>query len=81
MNLSSAKSLLAQSVICELDLLESGNLTCADLMLNYRHSAQLRTYIIECLLNDYPTTNKAVVDYLFEQVKELVLMITQNNCP
>ena len=81
MNLSEAKSMMAQSVICELDLLESGNLACADLMLNYRHSAQLRTYIIECLLSDYPESNKAVVDYLFEQVKELVLMITQNNCP
>lgn len=81
MNLSNAKSMLAQSVTCELDMLQSGNLDCADMMLNFRHSAQLRLYIIECLINDYPTSNKAIVEYLFEQVKELVIMITQNNCP
>ncbi len=81
MNLSDAKSMLAQSVTCELDMLQSGNLDCADMMLNYRHSAQLRLYIIECLINDYPASNKAIVEYLFEQVKELVIMITQNNCP
>jgi hypothetical protein len=81
MNLNDAKSMLAQSVICELDMLQSGNLKCADMMLNFRHSAQLRLYIIECLIDDYPTTNKAIVEYLFEQVKELVIMITQNNCP
>ena len=81
MNLSDAKSLIAQSVTCELDMLQTGNLKCADTMLNLRHAAQLRLYIIECLIDDYPTTNKLVVEYLFEQVKELTIMITQNNCP
>ena len=80
MNLSDAKSLIAQTITCEVDMLQSGNLECADMMLNLRHAAQLRLYIIECLIDDYPASNKAIVDYLFEQVKELVLMITQNNC-
>jgi len=70
---------MAKSVLCELDMLQMGNLDCANKMLNYRHSAQLRIYIIDCLMSDY-TTNKTVIDYLFEQVKELVLMITNNDC-
>jgi|LSQX01.2.fsa_nt_gb hypothetical protein len=80
MNLNEAKSMLAQSVTCEIDMLQMGNLDCADIMLNYRHSAQLRLYIVECLLGDYPDTNKEIVEYLFEQVKELIIMIIQNNC-
>ena len=81
MNLTEAKSLIAQSVTCELDLIQMGELECADLMLNYRHGAQLRVYMIQCLIDDYPESNKEIVEYLFEQVKELILMITQNNCP
>lgn len=79
MNSNEAKSLMAKSVVCELDMLQMGNLDCANKMLNYRHSAQLRMYIIDCLMTDY-TANKTVIDYLFEQVKELVLMITNNDC-
>lgn len=80
MNLNEAKSMVAQSVVCELDMLQMGEMDCATKMLNYRHSAQLRLYIIECLIDDYPAQNKAVVEYLFEQVKELILMITLNKC-
>lgn len=80
MNLQEAKSLLAQSVMCELDLLQRGELACADIMLGYRHAAQLRVFMIECMLEDYPAKSKLVVEYLFEQVKELTLMITRNNC-
>lgn len=80
MNLQEAKSMLAQSMLCELDMIQMGDLDCADIMLNYRHSAQLRLYIVECLLCEYPESNKAVVEYLFEQVKELNVMIIQNNC-
>lgn len=79
MTLNEANSLIVQSTTCELDMLEMGDIKCANVALNYRHSAQLRTYIIDCLNDDY-TTNKAVINYLFEQVKELLLMITQNEC-
>lgn len=72
--------MVAQSVVCELDMLQMGEMDCATKMLNYRHSAQLRLYIIECLIDNYPAQNKAVVEYLFEQVKELILMITLNKC-
>jgi len=79
MTLSQAKSLVVQSVICEIDLLEMGNIDCANKILNYRRAAMLRLYMVECLNEDY-TTNKAVINYLFEQSKELLLMITQNEC-
>lgn len=75
-----AKSLMAQSVVCELNLLQMGHIECADIMLKYRDSAELRAYIVECLLSDYPAQNKELVEYLFEQIKELVLMINQNKC-
>lgn len=71
---------MAQSVVCEIDLLMMGNVQCADKMLKYRDAAELRAYIIECLLDDYPATNKELVEYLFEAVKELLLLITQNKC-
>ena len=80
MNLSEAKSQLVQSISCELDMLEMGNLDCANKMLQYRQAAHIRIYIIDCLLDDYPDQNKTLIEYLFEQVKEIVLMITQNNC-
>ena len=81
MSLKEAKSLVAQSVMCELDMLESGDLKCANMMLHLRRSAEIRLYIIGCLISDYPTTNKSLVEFLFEQVKELRIMIIQNNCP
>lgn len=80
MNLNEAKSMVAQSVVCELDMLQMGEMDCATKMLNYRHSAQLRLYIVECLIDTYPSQNKAIVEYLFEQAKELILMITTNKC-
>ena len=72
--------MIAQSILCELDMIQMGNLDCANIMLNYRHSAQLRLYIIECLLCEYPEVNKNIVEFLFEQAKELIVMIIQNNC-
>lgn len=79
MTLNEANSLIVQSTTCELDMLEMGDVKCANVALNYRHSAILRTYMIECMNDDY-ATNKTVINYLFEQVKELILMITQNEC-
>jgi len=80
MNLTELKSLMAQSTVCEIDMLKKNNIDCANKMLMYRHSAQLRAYIVGCLLDDYPGQNKALVEFLFEQIKELTLMITLNNC-
>ena len=79
MTLTQAKSQMVQSITCELDMLQKGNIACANQMMNLRYAAELRTYIIECLDDDYEA-NREVINYLFEQVKELVLMITQNNC-
>lgn len=80
MNLAEAQSLIAQSTVCEINLLKLGKIDCANQMLRYRHSAQLRAYIVECLLADYPGQNKELVEYLFEEIKQLVIMITLNDC-
>lgn len=79
MNLSEAKSLAVQTITCELDMLQMGDFECADMMLKYRKAAMLRIFIIECLNDDY-ATNMTVINYLFEQVKELLIMITENQC-
>jgi hypothetical protein len=76
------KSELVQTVTCELDMLQRGELSCANKMLKFRHSAQLRIFMIECMLaeeNGYQTY-KPVVNYLYEQVKEITRFISQSVC-
>lgn len=80
MNLSEAKSMLVQTVNCEIDLLQRGEIDCANRMLAVREAAALRVYMIECMTIDDPTTYRQVINYLFEQVKEMVYYITQSNC-
>jgi hypothetical protein len=80
MNLSEVKSLLVNTIYCEIDALQKGNIGCANITLQYRQAIHLRMYIIDCLLDTYPTENKALVEYLFEQCKELIQMMTLNKC-
>ena len=80
MNLNEAKSMLAQSIMCELNYIQLGNIDCANKMLQYRQASHIRIYMIECMLSDYPDQNKTLVEYLMEQLKELIQMISINNC-
>jgi hypothetical protein len=80
MNLSEVKSLLVNTIYCEIDFLQKANFDCANQMLQYRQAIHLRMYIIDCLLDTYPAENKALVEYLFEQCKELIQMMTLNKC-
>ena len=80
MSLSSLKSMLAQSIVCELDMIQKGNMDCANKMLQYRQAAHIRIYMIECMLDNYPSENKTLVEYLMEQLKEIIQMITINEC-
>jgi len=72
--------MLAQSISCEIDMLMRGNLECANRMLQYRQAAHLRIYMIECLLATYPAQNKALVEYMMEQLKSIIQSITINEC-
>jgi hypothetical protein len=80
MNLTNAKSMLVQTITCELDMLQQGNVDCANRMLAVREAAMVRAYMVECMIADDPVTFKPVIDYLFEQVKEMVYFITQSSC-
>jgi hypothetical protein len=79
MSLASLKSELVQSTLCEIDMLKKANLRCANKLLNFRHGAYIRIHMIECLEPDYDE-NKDIIDYLYEQVKELIRLIIQSNC-
>lgn len=79
MSLANYKSELAQATLCEIALLKKANFKCANKMLNFLYGAYLRIYIIECLNSDYDT-NKEVIEYLYEQVKELIRFVVQSNC-
>jgi hypothetical protein len=78
--LNSLKSMLAQTITCELDMLQKGNLECANKMLQYRKAAHMRIYMIECLLSTYPAQNKVLVEYMMEQLKSLIQSMTLNEC-
>jgi len=79
MSLANYKSELVQSVDCEIKMLKKGNLKCANQMMGLRHQAQLRVFIVECLLQETPV-RQDMVNYLYEQIKELTRMITINKC-
>lgn len=80
--LDTYKSELVHTVTCELDILQRGELICANKMLNFRHGAQIRVYMIECMLaeDDGYNTYKQVVNFLYEQVKEITRYISQSVC-
>jgi len=80
MSSNELKSLLANTIYCEIDYLQKANMDCANKMLQYRQAIHLRMYIIDCLLDTYPAQNKALVEYLFEQCKELIQSMTLNQC-
>lgn len=80
MSLDNMKSMLAQSIMCELDMLQKGNLECANKMLQYRQAAHMRIYMIECILATYPAQNKTLVEYMMEQLKSIIQSITINEC-
>ena len=80
MNLQNLKSLLLKSIYCEIDFLQKGNIDCANKMLQYRRYAHMNIYKIECMLNNYPSQNKTLVEHLMEETKEIIQMITLNKC-
>jgi len=80
MSLVSLKSMLAQTIVCELDMIQKGNLECANKMLQYRKAAHMRIYMIECMLDTYPAQNKVLIEYMMEQLKEIIQSMTINEC-
>lgn len=81
-SLDSYKTRLAQVVLCELRSIKSGDIRCANMILKFSREAQMRIFAIECLMeeqNGYETY-KETIDYLYEQVKEIIAFISTTNC-
>lgn len=79
MTLTDYKSELVQTTNCEITMLKRGNMDCANKMLKVRRGATIRVFMIECLQEeDVPDTD--MINYLYEQVKEMTRFITADNC-
>lgn len=79
MTLQDYKSELVQTTTCEINMIKKGNLSCADKVLKVRRGAMIRVFIIECLEADN-STDTSLINYLYEQVKEMTRFITTDNC-
>jgi hypothetical protein len=79
MTLTDYKSELVQTVSCEITALKRGNLECANKSMSVRHGAQIRVFIIECL-QAQTVPDQTMINYLYEQVKEMTRYLTTNNC-
>lgn len=79
MTLTDYKSELVQTTNCEITMLKRGNMDCANKILTVRRGATIRVFIIECLLAQ-ESTDQAMINYLYEQVKEMTRFITSDNC-
>ena len=73
-SLSELKTLMVKSTMCEIDMVERGHIACADQMLMIRHTAYIRMFIMGCLESQY-ATYKDIVDYCFEEVKEMIILL------
>jgi hypothetical protein len=78
-SLTSYKSEIVQTVTCEIDMLKKGNLKCANQILKFRNEAMLRVFIIECLLDEDPVPQD-MVNFLFEEIKEITRFLIKNKC-
>ena len=79
MTLTGYKSELVQTTNCEITMLKRGNMECANKILKVRRGASIRAFIIECL-QDEENPDQEMINYLFEQVKEMTRFITSDNC-
>ena len=80
--LKDIKTLLAKSVLCEINAIKKGDLRCANKMLKDRHAEYIRLHMVECMLdqeNGYEK-NKNIVDALYEQIKEITQYIILKEC-
>ena len=63
---------LVNSVICEIELLEKGEITLADNMMKERINAKNRLFSLKCLLKKNDEQYKNLVVFLFQQTREMI---------
>ena len=64
---------LVQNVICEINCLKQGDIECADKMLRVREEAYDRIWAMECLIAENDSSLQEIIDYMYEQIKEITL--------
>jgi len=70
---------LVKNVICEINCLKEGNIKCADQMLQFREEAYNRIWAMECLIAEDDSTLQPIIEYMYEQIKELTLKLIIKN--
>lgn len=81
-SLDTYKTRLAKVIMCELRSIKDGDIKCANMINKFSREAQMRIFAIECLTNEPngAETYRETINYLFEQVKEIITFISTTNC-
>ena len=76
MSLSSNKTRIIQSVLCEIDYIKQGDLSCADNMLKERVEVMDRIWAMESLHAEDNSDYDSLIFFLNQQINELTLALT-----
>lgn len=74
--LNRIKTTLVQHAACEVDKLSIGDMACADDMLWERIETDNRIFAIECLIAKDDAQYQSLIEFLYEQLKELNVKLT-----
>jgi len=76
MSIVNSKYRIMQSVLCEIDFLRLGNMSCANNILQERIEVMDRLWAMEKLVRENNSEYDSIITYLYEQIKELTLALT-----
>jgi len=64
------------NMVCEINTLKKGEVSCANKILFQRIEAMDRLDAMQCLIEANDSSYDDIIDYLFQQVKEMALKLT-----
>jgi len=68
---SDIKTKMVDHMVCEINQLRKGEISCANKMLVERIEEMDRIYAMECLIATGDSTYDSLISYIYEQVKEM----------
>jgi len=69
--ISDIKTKMVDHMVCEITQLKRGEISCANQMLIERIEEMDRIYAMECLIATGDSTYDTLIEYIYEQVKEM----------
>lgn len=66
-------------MVCEIDTIKKGEISCANQMLIERMEAMNRLNAMECLIAEDDSEYAEVIDYIFQQTREMVSKLQITN--